>query len=241
MLVEALQGSTVVGSTITDSSGNFQITNLSPGTYTLAAQSGPIVALPPVTVALGRTVTGQSILVQPGGTIIGAVTGPVSAPLAGMSVFLAGPGGLSETTTTDSNGNYQFTGLNTGSYQVYLLIGGAQTSQAVSVTSLDGTAVTANLQLAYAAMVTGTLTDGSGNPITDGTVTLYQSGQAIANAQTNAAGVYTFLIIQPGTFDLAALASEGTFGVVTGLVVNAGSAGHPELPDRQRDARDFGQ
>ncbi|MGO9114375.1 MAG: beta strand repeat-containing protein, partial [Thermoguttaceae bacterium] len=224
MLVEALQGSTVVGSTITDSSGNFQITNLSPGTYTLAAPLGAVVTAPTVTVALGQTVTGQSILVQPGGTIIGAVTGPAIAPLAGMSVFLAGPGGLSEATTTDSNGNYQFTGLNTGSYQVYLLIGGAQTSQAVSVTSLDGTAVTANLQLAYAAMVTGTLTDGSGNPITDGTVLLYQSGQAIANAQTNAAGVYTFLIIQPGTFDLAALASEGTFGVVTGLVVNAGSA-----------------
>ena len=94
----------------------------------------------------------------------------------------------------------------------------------VSVAALDGTAVTANLQLAYVATITGTLTDGSGNPITDGAVTLFQSGQAIVDAQTNSSGVYTFLIIQPGTFDLAAAAPEGTFDTVTGVVVKTGSA-----------------
>ena len=224
MLVQALQGGTVVGSAVTDSSGNFQIINLSPGTYTLAAPSGAVVTAPTVTLALGQTVTGQSILVQPGGTIAGAVTSPGNLPLAGMSVFLAGPGGLSETSTTDSSGDYQFAGLITGSYEVYLLIAGRQTSQAVSVSSVDGSAITADLQLAYAATITGTLVDGSGNPIPDGIVTLYQSGAPIADAQTSASGVYTFLILDPGTFDLAAAASDGTFNVVTGLVVNAGAS-----------------
>jgi hypothetical protein len=83
--------------------------------------------------------------------------------------------------------------------------------------------VTANLQLASVATVTGTLTDSSGNPITDGAVTLLQAGAAITNALTNTSGVYTFLILQPGTFDLAASAPEGTFPVVSSLVVNAGA------------------
>ena len=128
MLIQALQGSTVVGSAITDSSGNFQIINLPPGTYTLALPRRPHSSRPrPSPWHLGQTVTGESVLVQPGGTISGTVTSATSAPLAGMSVYLAGPGGLAANTTTDSNGNYQFTGLGIGSYQIYLLIGGTQT------------------------------------------------------------------------------------------------------------------
>ena len=60
MLVQALQGSTVVASTIADSSGNFQLTNLPPGTYTLAVPdaTGDFVTAPTVTVALGQTLAG---------------------------------------------------------------------------------------------------------------------------------------------------------------------------------------
>ena len=110
-LVEALQGSTVVGSAIADMYGNFQITNLPPGTYTLAAPNDPFVTAPTVTVGTGQTVGGQTVVVQPGGTVNGSVTSPGGTPLAGLSVFLAGPGGLTAITTTDSSGDYQFTGL----------------------------------------------------------------------------------------------------------------------------------
>ena len=78
MLIQALQGSTVVGSAFADSSGNFQITNLASGTYTLAAPLSLFVTAPTVAVASGQTVTGQSVLVQPGGTIAGAVMSPAA-------------------------------------------------------------------------------------------------------------------------------------------------------------------
>ena len=91
--VEALQNGTVVAGTVTDSSGNFQLTNLQPGTYTLAVPAGVIVTAPTVTVGTGQTVTGESIIVQPGGTISGTVSGPTDTPIPGMTVYLSEPGG----------------------------------------------------------------------------------------------------------------------------------------------------
>ena len=154
----------------------------------------------------------------------GTLTGQGGEPLGGVPVNLAGPNGLFQGTTTSSDGTYEFTGLAAGSgYQVYLPIGGANTSQVVSITEVDGTAVTADLQLAYAATITGTLTDKLNNPITDGTVTLYLAGEAITDAVTNSAGVYTFFVIEPGTFDLAAFAAEGTFATAASISVTVGS------------------
>jgi hypothetical protein len=225
MVVQALQGSTVVGSAVTDTSGNYQIRNLPPGTYTLSlpGATGALFTAPIVTVALGQTATGESIQVQPGGIISGTVDqSTTNSPIAGITVYLSEPDGTTETTTSDSSGNYQFTGLSTGNYQVYLLLGGAQTSQTVSL-SLSGPSATANLQLPFAASISGTITDSLGNLITDGTVTLYQAGSPVATAQTNALGFYDLLILQPGTYDLSTAASEGTFPVVTGIAVAAGS------------------
>ena len=48
--VQALQNGTVVAGTVTDSSGNFQLTNLQLGTYTLTVPDGVIVTAPTVTV-----------------------------------------------------------------------------------------------------------------------------------------------------------------------------------------------
>jgi protocatechuate 3,4-dioxygenase beta subunit len=222
--VEALQNGTVVAGAVTDSSGNFQITDLQPGTYSLSVQGGVIIKGPTVTVGLGQTVTGESILVQPGGAISGKVSGPTEAPIPGMTVYLSEAGGATITTTTDSNGKYQFTGLPAGGYRVYLLIGGQGTWQTVSVTDVDGTPATANLSLAYAATISGTLTDASSNPITDGAVTLFQSGKAVASAQADSSGNYHFLILQPGTFDLAATAPEGTFNAAISVVVASGGS-----------------
>ncbi len=65
---------------------------------------------------------------------------------------------------------------------------------------LDNGTETANLQLAYAATISGQLLDSSGLPITDGTVTLYQSGQLIASAPTDDTGSYEFEVVIAGHF-----------------------------------------
>ena len=223
LVIQAVKGGTIVGSAVTNASGTFQIMNLPAGTYTLTAPLAVVANGPTVTVAAGQIVTGELIQVQPGGAISGRVSSSSGTLLPGLTVELSGPNGLAETTTTDSSGGYEFESLVSGSYEVYLQIGGTQALQTVNVMELDGSAVTANLQLPYAAEITGTVTDGSGNPITDGTITLYSSGSLIATAETNASGVYEFLVMQPGTFDLSASASEGTFPTITGLMVAVGN------------------
>jgi hypothetical protein len=225
--VQALKGAVVAGSAMADASGNFQILNLPPGTYTLSVPTAAnaFVTAPTITVATAQTVQNAAIQVQPGGVIGGGVTvSGTTTSLPGMTVYLAGPSGQLLTTTTDTNGNYQFPGLGTGSYQVYLLLGGSQAAQSVTVTKLDGSIVTANLQIAYAASIGGTLSDGAGNPITDGVVTLDLSGNQIATAQTDATGAYKFLIAQPGTFDLLAASGAATFAPATGVAVAAGAS-----------------
>ena len=53
---------------------------------------------------------------------------------------------------------------------------------------------------------------------------MFQSGNAVASAQTDSSGDYDFLIVQPGTFDVSAVAPEGTFNVATGVVVATGAS-----------------
>ena len=112
------------------------------------------------------------------------------------------PDGTSTSTTTDANGNYEFPSLGVGTYTVYLPLGGSANVPIITVTQVDGTTLTANLELAYSATLGGTLVDGSGNPIAGGSVELYLSGQPIASATTDTTGSYQFLIATPGTFDL---------------------------------------
>jgi hypothetical protein len=227
LTVEALQGGTVVGSAVADDAGSFQIADLPAGTYTLALPeaTAALATAPTVSVTTAQTVNNVAVEIQPGGIISGTVSQTTSnALIAGIPVFLSGPGGLSKTTATDSNGNYRFSGLGTGDYQVYLLVGGSQTAEAVSVTSLDGTVLTANLQLAYVGIISGNLTDGAGQPITDGTLTLFDSGSPVASATADQSGAYEFLVLQPGTYDLMATASQATFDLVAGITVKAGDA-----------------
>src|SRR5262249_45515948 len=160
---------------------NFQITDLPAGTYALALPevSDALVTAPTVSVTTGQTLGGVSIQIRTGATISGRITqSTTQLPIAGLPVFLSGPAGVSQT-TSDSNGMYQFPGLGAGDYRVYLPLGGAQTSQTVSVTGVDGTSATADLQLSYTGTISGTLMDSADNPITDGTVTLLSGGNPI--------------------------------------------------------------
>ncbi len=228
LVIQALQGTTVVGSAETDASGNFQILNLSPGIYTFSIPTVTpgLFTSPTITVQSGQTATGVAIQVQPGGVVGGMVSHlQTSVSIGGLPVFATGPGGLVLNTTTDVNGNYQFSGLLSGTYQVYLLVGGIKASKSVTVADITGaTPITANLQVAYSTTLGGTVADGTGQPITDGTISLLQSGSVIATARTNSSGVYQFLVFQPGTYDLSVTSSTATFNVITGVVVSAGSA-----------------
>ena len=216
----------LVDATTADASGNFTITNLPAGTYTIEPV-GSLDAVTPATVAVvaGDNATGVNVSAQVGGTIVGTVTDSQSGvPLTGVPVYARAPDGSELFTVTDASGLYTFAHLGLGTYAVSLdeSAGGAASYQMVSIAKLDGTQVTANLQLATSVTLSGSVTEG-GNPVSGAIVDLYQSGKLVASSQTGADGSYSYLLFSAGTYDVVASAPGMSFAAATGVVVALGS------------------
>jgi hypothetical protein len=145
--------------TTTDSNGNYTFTGLANGNYTVTPSLTGYVFTPTsqnVTVS-GANVTGVNFTGTPTGGGTFSLSGNVStggggggdarpllpaAPLAGVTMTLTGA--ASGTTTTDSNGNYTFTGLANGNYTVTPSLTGyvfTPTSQNVTVSGANVTGV----------------------------------------------------------------------------------------------------
>jgi hypothetical protein len=105
------------GSTTTDSSGNFSFTGAANGSYTLtASKSGYTFSPTSISVTVNSAnVTGQNftatIIASSTYSISGTVSGAV---LSGVTITLTGTG--SSSATTNSSGNFSFTGAVNGSY-----------------------------------------------------------------------------------------------------------------------------
>jgi hypothetical protein len=225
--VGAYKGTTLVASTQADGTGNFVLTNLDPGMYTVSPLVGdssfPVSAT--ATVASGDNLTGVLIGIEPGGSITGTVTDTTSGDLlAQVAVTAIDPNGNLLSTTTDENGNFSFKHLSLGSYVVNLIINGITNSQTVAITSLDGQQVQTNFQASFQASLTGNVMDSVGTGFPKAVVNLYQEGQLIASTQADTNGKYTFLFIQPGDYDLQASFPGASFAAVTGITINAGTA-----------------
>lgn len=127
-------GGGVGGQTITDSEGNYAVTGLLPGAYTvqfvptvgnyagLYYDNRPEAAEADViTLAGGATRAGIDASLSPGGSISGTVTDrQTHAPVPGVqvSVEVAEGGGAPLTTTTGEDGTYSIAGLAPGKYLV---------------------------------------------------------------------------------------------------------------------------
>lgn len=98
----------------TDSSGNYTVSNLTPGTYTLSVSKSGYGGKS-MTISIGP---GANTLNVSMNLITGTLSGVVrdasnNAPLPGVTVDMAGT-----IATTDSNGAYQITGIVPGNYAI---------------------------------------------------------------------------------------------------------------------------
>ena len=218
------QGGLPITSVPTDVNGNFQFTNVAPGTYTVSMiDPSSLETNPTVTVMLRQNATGTNIVIIPGGTITGqAMDSASGSPLANVIVTATNSGGDVATTTTNASGNFQFTGLLADIYEIQLQSACVNTAQTVTVTSDDavnGTVLNASLSYVFSAALEGTVMDGQGNPLADATLVLTQNGQPVNYLTTDASGNYLFYIVQPGTFGGYLGAS---FATVSNIQVSAG-------------------
>ena len=233
-----------VMATVTDAQGRYQLVVPPQATSVAAVAPGYLLQTVPVTVTTGQTVTADIALtakVTSMGTISGTITDAVTGnPIAGANVAGLTPATRSLTpatgnysypdpsqvTTTDANGAYSLT-VPTEVTALAVSIDGYQIRQ-VAVTVTAGATVTMNVPLtpnsATTGMITGTVTNGDGNPIAGAAVVAFtrsvtpppdvKGGGDSASAPvqavqtvTNDQGVYTLKV--PGATNILAAYKQG--------------------------------
>lgn len=192
---------TIVDFGVTDPSGDYVVTGLPTGSYSVDFEDCGAGTLAPaighVTITAPRTTTGVNAMLQPGGSVAGKVTlaGSPTVPVQGTCVEVssanpANPGGL---TFTDSGGAYLVTGLVPGTYQVFFgdpscsfaspdlapqwYDNQATQASAGSITVTAGqttSGISAAVQ--FDGQITGSVTDSSGSAVSGACVTAIPQG-----------------------------------------------------------------
>ena len=155
----------------------------------------------------------------PVGTLVGTVTNASTGdPIAGARVDVTGPS--NRTLTTGPDGTYRTT-LPTGDYTVTASAFGFQSGTAnVSITEGETTTQNFALTPATSFSVSGVVSDDSGNPVANATVTI--TGTPIPPATTGPDGAYSFANVPAGTYTITATAG-GCFGSQSQSVVVDGN------------------
>jgi phosphatidylinositol-3-phosphatase len=206
----AIAGATVSysgGSTTTDSSGNYTLSNVVPGTYTVTASAtGHASRSSTVSVTSGNTATLNFQLTP---TVPGAITGQVTDSATGAAIAGATVSYSGGSTTTDSSGNYTLSNVAPGSYTVTASAAG-HTSRSSTVSVTSGNTATLNFQLTPVnntpGAITGQVTDSSTGAAIVGATVSYSGG----STTTNSTGSYMLSNVAPGTYTVTASATGYT-------------------------------
>ncbi|MBI5217056.1 MAG: hypothetical protein HY960_14975, partial [Ignavibacteriae bacterium] len=220
-----LNGSATDSAT-TDANGNYSLTNLGPGTYTLSegVQAGWVqtTANPSaITTSSGTDVSGQNFgnfeKVSIGGMKFNDMDGDGTKDaedtgLSGWKIYLSGS--ATDSATTDANGSYTFVELGPGTYSLSegVQAGWMQTTTNPSaITTASGTDVTEKNfgnfeQVSISGMKFNDM-DGDGMKDAEDTGLsnwkIYLNGSATDSATTDVDGNYSFTNLGPGTYSLS--------------------------------------
>ena len=191
----ALSGAATATAT-TDSSGNYSFPGLLNGSYTVTPTKAGFTFNPtstPVTVN-GANVGGINFVATAisSWSISGTITGTT-----GVTVALSGA--ATATATTDSSGNYTFSGLQNGSYTVTPTKAGFNFSPVSAAVTVNSASV-AGINFASTTTLTWSIS-GAVTGTTGVTVTL--SGGATATATTDTSGAYSFAGLLNGTYNVS--------------------------------------
>jgi protocatechuate 3,4-dioxygenase beta subunit len=158
------------------------------------------------------------------GIISGRVVGEAGEPLSGIMVYVAQRGYVQlyrpQRTTTDEEGNFTVTGLDSGLYSIsatmpgYVMDTDPSTSRPYAYRPGD----TATVRLIKGGVITGTITDPQGEPVVainvrayrvrdlDGRPTPFGFG-GVGEDSTDDRGVYRMFGLTPGVYVVAAVGS----------------------------------
>jgi protocatechuate 3,4-dioxygenase beta subunit len=206
-LIEINAGNIPIETTLTDASGNYSITGVSPGSYVIHAHATNYqISIADATIQSNQTTTTNFSLQSNPGTVSGTVTAAVGgSPIAGATVEANLNDVVIISTLTDSSGNYSLSSLAPGSYVIHAHAEDFQTGIS-NATVTAGMTTTVNFSLqANPGTVTGVITDAAtGLPIGGALVQITFNGTVIYTSLTDSAGTYIETGLAEGNYTLAA-------------------------------------
>ena len=218
-------------SATTDSAGNYSITGIEPGSYTVAAYR---------TGFLGATSNKGVLFVVEGDTTQsanltlatanpGIVTGLVTDnstpanPVPGATVTFSSTDGQNYSATTNANGVYTLSSIPPATYIGTATKAGFGTATSPSTTVTTGVTDTVNFVLVPGpGTASGTVVDTNGNGIVGATVFFTGNGLATpVTAVTTTGGVYATASLSPGTYTVVASATGYATSTPTQVTINS--------------------
>ncbi|HVR43134.1 MAG TPA: carboxypeptidase regulatory-like domain-containing protein [Thermoanaerobaculia bacterium] len=213
--------------------GSFELQNVPAGGGELIVESpGFVTARVPVEVEEGKTLEDVEVALERGTTIVGKVTGPDGAPLAGVSIGLGGETrnlmipqiAPQRGTSSDAAGEYRLEGVAAGEHMLRARKDGYQNES--RTLQVEGSEMRVDLRLSRGEAVTGVVVTESGMPVADASVTArsaVQDGTA-RNTKTDANGAFRLDGLTPGRYTFAASREGYARGEVRDVDVSVPSA-----------------
>ncbi|MFC4098834.1 carboxypeptidase regulatory-like domain-containing protein [Paenibacillus xanthanilyticus] len=193
----------VVTQATTDPAGNYAISGLLPGNYTVVIAANAFQsAMTGVNLTPAETETVNISLSPNPALVTGTVLGADGSPIPGANVDIVDPfGQLVTTTTTDAAGNYAFNNLAPGSYRVRASAPNFSAAQ-VGVTLAAGEASVVNLILQpEPGVLTGIVHTAADTPLAGTSIRVVTNeGITIATAFTDSAGAFTIPSLPPNSY-----------------------------------------
>jgi len=210
-LIEVIEDSFILASTLTDSSGAYSITGLFSGTFTMHAHATNYqTGAENVTLTAGHTTTVNFSLASNPAAIQGTVVATDTlAPLPGTLIEIHSNFINVYFTLTDNLGNYSLTGLPVGTVAVHAHNPDYQTGIGTAVL-VENTITTLNFSLASdPAEVTGIISDAMTSlPIPGAFVRIQFVGSTpLESDLTDSNGLYELHGLSPGNFTVTAAKS----------------------------------
>lgn len=223
-VIELEQNGSIIASAFTDSEGNYSITNLAPGDYTIQAKlEGFQTVILGVTIFANETTEVNFALDAGAGSIAGKVldeTEAVPIPGAVVQLFLAQTATMliAEIGTnlsplfssyTDVNGNFRIDGVPPGSYDIIAYADDFQLQFKGVVVVANQTSITNFMLEGNPGTLVGTVRSaGDNSPITNALVEVIENNVVVHSTLTDASGNYLIEGIAIGSYYLNAKATD---------------------------------